>query len=216
MNPSSTSTIIQFSQTKGIHFHFLHNMAVFLLGKFLLKKYSQLKSFILFFRDAVAEDPEKQAYSLEIYFKPYYRFGPYLVGIACADIYMSTKDKVRNMKDTWWKVSTSLLRNDRRKSKLRPPPWYSTTFWIVHEYAWTVKYTAVTDPRFPIWGDANTSGVVGVSTYWMERNWTNWTKWGGGTSTRLCYPPWVRSIFSIFTHWWQINIPPDCGVKFEY
>ena len=41
----------------------------------------------------------------EIYFKPYYRFAPYLVGIACADIYMCTKDKVKNMKATWWKVS---------------------------------------------------------------------------------------------------------------
>ena len=36
--------------------------------------------------------------------KPYYRIAAYLVGIACADIYMKTKDRMNNMKENWWKV----------------------------------------------------------------------------------------------------------------
>ena len=39
-----------------------------------------------------------------IYYRPYFRHAPYLVGLGCADIYMRTKDKVKNKKDTWWKV----------------------------------------------------------------------------------------------------------------
>ena len=42
--------------------------------------------------------------------KPYYRIAPYLVGIACADIYMKTKDHVNTMKENWWKVWANCIR----------------------------------------------------------------------------------------------------------
>ena len=39
-----------------------------------------------------------------MYVQFYCRMAPYLVGIACAEIYMKTNDKVHNLKATWWKV----------------------------------------------------------------------------------------------------------------
>ena len=39
-----------------------------------------------------------------MYVQFYCRMPPYLVGIACAEIYMKTNDKVHNLKATWWKV----------------------------------------------------------------------------------------------------------------
>ena len=101
------------------------------------------------------------------------------------------------MKDTWWKVSTSLLRNDRGKSKLRSNPSDISSgsrgppgpvkighkkdgrqrqlhrfhvsrppltrpldplldilqpFELGMNRRIIVKYNAVADPRFPIWG----------------------------------------------------------------
>ena len=47
-------------------------------------------------------DGNVQAEFIEmLYIRPDYRIAPYLVGIDYADIYMNTKDKVRNMKVTW-------------------------------------------------------------------------------------------------------------------
>ena len=60
----------------------------------------------LFFTDRfLTKDVDaKIRYFNEYSVKPYYRIAPYLVGIACADIYMKTKDCVSNMKENWWKV----------------------------------------------------------------------------------------------------------------
>ena len=55
--------------------------------------------------DTSVHQETKQQYTDNIYIRPYYRIAPYLVGIACADMYMDTKDKVKNYKATWWKVS---------------------------------------------------------------------------------------------------------------
>ena len=50
------------------------------------------------------ESEDKDMFVEHVYYRPYFRYGPYLVGLGCADIYMWTKDKVKNKKDTWWKV----------------------------------------------------------------------------------------------------------------
>ena len=55
-------------------------------------------------------DPDvSNQYDSNVYSRPYYRIAPYLIRIACADIYMNTWDRVKNIRATWWKVRTSLL-----------------------------------------------------------------------------------------------------------
>ena len=54
-------------------------------------------------------DPDVSSqYDSNVYSRPYYRIAPYLIGIACADIYMNTRHRVKNIRATWWKVRTSL------------------------------------------------------------------------------------------------------------
>ena len=56
--------------------------------------------------------------------KPYYRIAPYLVGIACADIYMQTKDRVNSMKDKWWKVWANCTKILTVQTEANEAMWY--------------------------------------------------------------------------------------------
>ena len=66
---------------------------------------SSLSFWIFFVNRILVQFPvaNREFYHI-MYVQFYCRMAPYLVGIACAQIYMKTNDKVHNSKATWWKV----------------------------------------------------------------------------------------------------------------
>ena len=58
-----------------------------------------------FYNRILIQTPEANREFYHIMYVQFYcRFAPYLVGIGCAEIYMKTKDKVHDLKASWWKV----------------------------------------------------------------------------------------------------------------
>ena len=69
------------------------------------------------------DEAERAAVDGHLYERPYYRIAPYLVGIACADIYMATKDTVKNLRATWWKVRERKQRETDKQTDRQTNRW---------------------------------------------------------------------------------------------